>query len=82
MGRTVNDTVKSSRIQIRISDEDREKIEEARKLYRPRMQFQDFLLELMDYGLEAEERSERARRQAMVSEKGESDLHVSAVSGS
>lgn len=81
MGRTVNDTVKSSRIQIRISDEDREKIEEARKKYRPRMQFQDFLLELMDYGLEAEERSEKARKSSET-EKDSSDFHVSAASGS
>jgi ATP-dependent protease ClpP protease subunit len=55
MGRTVNEITKSERFNIRITKEDRERLESAHKMYRPRMQFQEFLLECMDYGLEIQE---------------------------
>jgi hypothetical protein len=50
MGRSVDQTTKGERLQIRISVEDREKFETARLIYMPRVPFQSFL-ECIDRGL-------------------------------
>jgi hypothetical protein len=56
MGRMLTKAVRASRLQLSVTEDDKARFEEARLKYRPRMQFQDFLLELMDLGLEMEER--------------------------
>jgi len=70
MGRTVNEITKSERFNIRITKEDRERLESAHKMYRPRMQFQEFLLECMDYGLEIQEIEYKKRRETVESKIG------------
>ena len=55
MGRNITGDLKSDRIQIRLPETDRARLEEAWVRFRPRIQFQEFLLELMDLGLELQE---------------------------
>ena len=52
MGRNITGELKAERIQIRLSEADRERLEAAWMRLRPRIQFQEFLLELMDHGME------------------------------
>ena len=54
MGRNAAEKIKDARIQIRLTAEDREKLENAWQKLRPRVQFQEFLLELMDRGINEE----------------------------
>jgi hypothetical protein len=54
MGRSVDETKKTDRIQIRIKPEDRQAIESARLKYAPRLELQQFILEMFDLGLEVE----------------------------
>ena len=78
MGRMLTKAVRTSRLQLSVTEDDKARFEEARLKYRPRMQFQDFLLELMDLGLELEEREAQMLKDYMDGKTGKAHEGKSA----
>ena len=81
MGRSVDPEPKQERVQIRMTDKDRAKIEDARLRLQPRMQLQEFILKLIDDGMKIADEEEQVLREYRAKKAGESKLEQSGQLG-